>query len=129
MLTTEQQQQADADLHSDKHEATRNSVLEPHRVAIVKMREAEWPYRKIARWLKDQGRASINAETVRSFCVVRKIVKGATTPSSSKEPKELDPRRKRIAERIARHQKKKEEEKVFTYDGFDKPIRTWKDEV
>ena len=79
-LTPEErrQQLADAQLTFDDHGVGRGSKLEPHRVAIVEMRRCRWPYRRVAEWLQVNRNVSATAETVRSFCRVRGIRKGAS---------------------------------------------------
>ncbi len=45
------------------------------------MRAAIWPYRRIAKWLREERGISISHEAVRQFCVVRSIEKGAMPPT------------------------------------------------
>jgi hypothetical protein len=79
-LTPEErsQQLADANLNFEDHGVGRGSKLEPHRVAIVEMRRCRWPYRRVVEWIQINRKVSATAETVRSFCRVRGIRKGAS---------------------------------------------------
>ena len=81
------QQEADANLAFERHRDVRLSRLEPHRVAIAKMREQGWPYRKVVTWLSEERQIQVHHETLRRFCVLRKILKhrGETTGRSQRD--------------------------------------------
>ena len=121
--STDKQHEDDASLDFEEHVPGRVSKLEPHRIAITKMRERRWPYRKIAAWLKTERQLKVNPDTVRAFCLVREITKGdgggarptprwtAAMPAPSGQPPTTQPC--------------EDEEEEFDFDD-SKPLQTWK---
>lgn len=120
--STDKQHEYDASLDFEEHVPGRVSKLEPHRIAITKMRERRWPYRKIAAWLETERQLKVNPDTVRAFCLVRDIVKGSGKPRptprrTSKTPMpSAQPRSAQTCE---------DEEEEFDFDD-SKPLQTWK---
>jgi hypothetical protein len=101
------------------------SQLEPFTVLIRELREERYPYHVIVEWLRERG-VAISWQGVQKFCRRRGIVKGKRHATA---PPVEDLRRKRIADRVAYRKAEKETEKIFRYDGYDKPIRTWRDDT
>jgi hypothetical protein len=120
---TDKQHEDDASLEFEEHVPGRISKLEPHRIAITKMRERRWPYRKIAAWLATERQIKVNPDTVRAFCLVRDITKGsgrgarptprrtAATPVPLGKPPTTQPC--------------DDEKEEFDFDD-SKPLQTWK---
>ncbi len=66
----------------EEHVYPRTSRLEAWRNEIEIRRSKNWPYRKIADWLREQKGLVISKEAIRKFCLVRKISKGASKPKT-----------------------------------------------
>ncbi len=119
---TDKQHEDDASLDFEEHVPGRMSKLEPHRIAITKMRERRWPYRKIAAWLETERQLKVNPDTVRAFCLVRDIVKGSgkPPPTPRRTPKTSVP-----SVQSPSAQPCEDEEEEFDFDD-SKPLQTWK---
>ena len=60
----------------EPHVRPNQSRLQDHVEEIAKMRALNWPYYKIASWLGEHRKCSIQKEAVRQFCLRRGISKG-----------------------------------------------------
>ena len=99
------------------HTIPLKSRLEAWREDIVAMRAAVWPYRRIAKWLRDEKAVSISREAVRQFCVVRGIEKGTLSFSTRDDAQKRSP-----TAQVSRVRRKREVTKKFDYDD-SQPIR------
>jgi len=75
------------------------------------MRAAIWPYRRIAKWLREERGIAISHEAVRQFCVVRGIKKGPTPSAVTIVEAELPPTSK-----VSPARRKKTIVQKFDYD-------------
>ncbi len=74
----------------EPHRRPNESCLEPFREQIAERRRLEWPYRRLAKWLRIEHRVKISPTAVRKFCLVRNIWKsqgevGVTTPTARRK--------------------------------------------
>ena len=93
------------------HLPPNQSKLERWRSDIEQMRQALWPYHKIAAWLEEHKGCHAHKDTIRKFCLVRQIEKGnhSSKENSNSRPK---PRSKEPPS-------DPQEEKLFCYDEED----------
>ena len=68
------------------HQRPNESRLEAYRSEIAAMRQSNWPYRRIAGWLRAEKGLKISHEAVRKFCQVRKIGVGGAAQPSKRSP-------------------------------------------
>ena len=75
----------------ETHQRPNVSRLEIWRKEITAMRAAKWPYRRIAKWLKDEKQHQISVTAIRNFCLIREITKPGSDPlrKSKSEGKRL----------------------------------------
>ena len=62
----------------EPYEPPNQSRLEKWKPEIQKMRSLNWPYHKIAKWLEEEQQCKVHKDTIRKFCIVRKIKKGSS---------------------------------------------------
>ena len=95
-------------MNFEAHQRPNLSRLESWRDEITAMRAAQWPYRRIAKWLQEEQLHQVSATAIRNFCLIREIPKGGTKePTKPKPERQSLPKRKPVAS---------PEKKKFTYD-------------
>ncbi len=104
------------DTFFEKHKRPHTSILEEWWDEIEAMRTQEWPYRRIADWLRNNKEITISAEAVRQFCKVRDISKG----NSERQPKARPSRTPTKPLKQNRYPKPKTPVKrIFEYDDTE----------
>lgn len=101
----------------EPHTIHLKSRLEEWRLEITAMRKAVWPYRRIARWLREEKEVCISPEAVRQFCIVRGIEKG-NPPSSAK----VAAKERTATKRASGSCRRNETVRIFDYDD-SQPIQ------
>ena len=98
----------------EPYQAVNQSRLEPWRSQIVEMRSLNWPFQKVANWLKQHAGIVVTLQAVHQFCKVRGIAKGSAAKLPPPTPVKVS--------RVGPRGKKANEKKLFEYDGGDAPI-------
>ena len=93
----------------EPHRRPNQSRLESFRAEISKMRALNWPYWRIADWLRDEHRVAISKEAIRKFCASRSIIKG---DNSEMQPQPQRPKARRERSKASKPSAKP----VFHYD-------------
>lgn len=65
-----------------QHQRPNVSRMENFRSEIAAMRSSDWPFQKIAEWLRENRQLEVSKEAVRQFCIVRGINKATAPPQS-----------------------------------------------
>jgi hypothetical protein len=76
------------------HQRPNVSRLETFRSEIAAMRSSNWPFRKIAEWLRENGHLAVSKEAVRQFCKVRHIGSEPLDPMSHQARTVINPPKK-----------------------------------
>ena len=104
----------------EPYQAANQSRMEPWRVQIEKMRQLNWPYRKVANWLEENCELKVSLQAVHQFCKVRKIRKGEV---ASEYPISIRPKKtKTSVVSPSRRSHKSRGHKLFEYECEGQPI-------
>lgn len=104
----------------EPYQASNQSRMEPWRTQIEKMRQLNWPYRKVADWLEENCELKVSLQAVHQFCKVRKIRKGEVA-SEHPTPTRLKKTKTTVVS-PSRRSNKSRGQKLFEYECEGQPI-------